>query len=66
MELSLIEKTEHTKIKVGIEKLKTFASFIHGYIDKYGGREINRNSRFAYFEINANLLNSKRKNKNGQ
>ena len=34
MELSLIEQTEHTKIKVGIEKLKTFASFIHGVMDE--------------------------------
>ena len=60
MELSLIEKTKHTKIKVGVKRLKMFAGFIHGYIAKYGGREISRNSRFAYFEINADLLNSKR------
>jgi hypothetical protein len=59
VELSIIEKSKHTKIKVPAKKYSAFRNMIQTYITVYGGHEIKRNSKFMYFEIYADLLNRK-------
>lgn len=65
MELSLIEKTQHTRIKVPVNRLPAFKNLIASYIALYGGREIKRSSKFIYFEIDADLLSAGRSGENG-
>lgn len=59
MELSIIERSGHTKIKVPVKQYAAFKSMIQAYITLHGGQETKRNSKFVYFEIYADLLNKK-------
>lgn len=57
MELKLIESNRHTQIKVPVNQLSVYKKLILSYIALHGGRETKRNSRFIYFEIDADLMN---------
>lgn len=57
MELSLIEKTRQTRIKVALKELPKYKKLINTYISIHGGREEKRNKRFVYFIVDADLLN---------
>ena len=49
-------KDNITSIQVLITKYDQYKSYIDGCILLYGGKETERNSRYIYFEVYANLL----------
>lgn len=48
MELTLIEKTGQTRIKVSLKKLPKYARIIWAYIQVHGGYEERRTAKNAY------------------
>ena len=56
MEMTLIEKTDQTRIKCSVKNYPKYESTIKAYIALYGGEEERRNARNIYFIVNANLL----------
>lgn len=56
MELTLIEKTNQTRIKVSLKKLPKYECIINTYIRVHGGREERRTTRYVYFIINADII----------
>lgn len=48
MELTLIEKTGQTRIKVSLKKLPKYARIIGAYIQAHGGYEERRTAKNAY------------------
>ena len=56
MELTLIEKTNQTRIKVSLKKLPQYERIIRAYIQAHGGREERRTTRYAYFIIDADVI----------
>jgi len=56
MELTLIEKTNQTRIKVSLKKLPKYERIINTYIRVHGGREERRTTRYVYFIINADII----------
>lgn len=56
MELTLIEKTNQTRIKVSLKKLPQYERIIRAYIRVHGGREERRTTRYVYFIINADII----------
>lgn len=56
MEMTLIEKTGQTRIKVSMKKLPQYERIIKAYILMHGGREERRTTKYAYFIVNADLL----------
>lgn len=56
MEMTLIEKTGQTRIKVSLKKLPQYERIIKAYIQMHGGREERRTTKYAYFIVNADLL----------
>lgn len=59
MEMTLIEKTNHTRIKVSLKKLPQYERIINAYIAAHGGCEERRTTRYIYFIICANILSSR-------
>ena len=59
MEMTLIEKTGQTRIKVGRKAYDKCESVIASYIAVHGGRKEKESSRYLYFIIDADLLNRK-------
>ncbi len=59
MEMRMIEKTGQTEIKVSVKNYPKYADTICAYITLHGGRKVSENSRFIYFEVNADLLNGR-------
>ena len=59
MELTLIEKTNQTRIKVSLKKLPKYERIINAYIAAHGGCEERRTRRYIYFIICANILSSR-------
>ena len=57
MEMRLMEKTGHTEIKCSVKNYPRYAPIIESYIALHGGRKQSENSRFIYFEVDADLLN---------
>ena len=60
MVMRLVEKINHTTLKVSLAELPSCKDIIAAYLALYGGCEMKRSSRFVYYEINANLLNKKK------
>jgi hypothetical protein len=56
MELTLIEKTNQTRIKVSLKKLPLYERIIKAYIQAHGGREERRTTRYVYFIIDADVI----------
>ena len=56
MELTLIEKTNQTRIKVILKKLPQYEHVIMAYILTHGGREERRTTRYVYFIIDADVI----------
>lgn len=56
MELTLIENTNQTRIKVSLKKLPQYESIIKAYIAAHGGREERRTTKYAYFVVDANII----------
>ncbi len=56
MELTLIEKTNQTRIKVSLKKLPQYERIIKAYIQTHGGREERRTTRYVYFIIDADVI----------
>lgn len=56
MELTLIEKTNQTRIKVSLKKLLQYERIIRAYIQMHGGREERRTTRYVYFIIDADII----------
>ena len=61
MVFRLLESNQHTEIRVTLKKLSVYKKYIDTYIEAYGGRETMRNSKFVYFEIEADIVSSERK-----
>lgn len=56
MELTLIENTNQTRIKVSLKKLPQYERIIKAYIAAHGGREESRTTRYVYFIVDANII----------
>lgn len=56
MEMTLIEKTGQTRIKVSLKKLPQYERIIKAYIQMHGGHEERRTTKYAYFIINDNII----------
>ena len=56
MEMTLVEKTNQTRIKVSLKKLPQYERIINAYIAAHGGCEERRTTRYIYFLIDANIL----------
>ena len=56
MELTLIEKTNQTRIKVSLKKLPVYERIIQAYICAHGGHEERRTTKYAYFIIDADII----------
>jgi len=56
MEMTLVEKTNQTRIKVSLKKLPLYERIIKSYIRAHGGREERRTTRYVYFLVDANLF----------
>ena len=56
VDMTLIEKTNQTRIKVSIKKLPQYERIIKAYIQVHGGREERRTTRYVYFLVDANLF----------
>ena len=56
MELTLIEKTGQTRIKVSKAKYTQYESVIQGYCVLYGGRKERETARYIYYIIDADIL----------
>lgn len=56
MEMTLIEKTGQTRIKVSLKKLPQYERIIKAYIQMHGGHEERRTTKYAYFIVTADLL----------
>ena len=56
MEMTLIEKTNQTRIKVSLKKLPVYERIIQAYIHAHGGREERRTARYVYFIVDANII----------
>lgn len=56
MELTLIENTNQTRIKVSLKKLPQYERIIRAYIQAHGGREERRTTRYVYFIIDADVI----------
>lgn len=61
MTMYLIEETKHSKVRVSLKELPAVNLLIASWIVKFGGKELERNKRNVCFEINTDLLNSKRR-----
>ena len=59
--LELMEKTNHTRIKVSIKNYPQCETMIKAWILLHGGKEIKRSSQNIYFEVYADLLNNRSK-----
>ncbi len=62
MQMTLLEKSRHTKIVCTLKEYAGFATYIDALILVYGGQKIKRNSRYIHFEIFDDVLNRKKKN----
>lgn len=56
VELTLIENTNQTRIKVSLKKLPQYERIIKAYIAAHGGREERRTTRYVYFIVDANII----------
>ena len=59
MEMTLVEKTNQTRIKVSLKKLPLYERIIKSYIRAHGGREERRTTRYVYFLIDADIIYSR-------
>lgn len=60
MELSLIENTRQTRIKVSKKEFPYCKAIIEVYNKLYGVEFEKSNSRYIYYIVNADLLNKQR------
>lgn len=56
MELTLLESTNQTRIKVSLKKLPQYERIIQAYIAAHGGREERRTAKYVYFIVDANII----------
>ena len=56
VELTLIENTNQTRIKVSLKKLPQYERIIKTYIAAHGGHEERRTTRYVYFIVDANII----------
>ena len=54
--MTLIEKTNQTRIKVSLKKLPQYERIIKAYIAAHGGYEERRTTRYVYFIVDANII----------
>ena len=59
MEMTLIENTNQTRIKVSLKKLPQYDRIIKAYLAAHGGREERRTTRYVYYIIDANIIYGK-------
>lgn len=56
MEMTLIENTNQTRIKVSLKKFSQYERIIKAYMAAHGGREERRTTRYVYYIIDANII----------
>jgi|GEM_PF-3574169 len=56
MEMRLL-KNGHTEIKISLNRLHAYETWIQAYIAVYGEKETKRSNRYAYYIVYADVLN---------